>query len=154
MIATPWKIRVLHGPNLNLVGRRDPAQYGRVDFARIVADLDALAPTLGVQLDQLQSNHEGVLIDAVQAAMDDGTQGLVVNAGGLTHSSVSLRDALAACALPFIEVHLSNIHAREPFRRVSLLSELARGQIAGLGAVGYSLALRGLVQILDDASRG
>ena len=143
MQATPLRILVLHGPNLNLLGRREPEVYGRVTLAEIDARLHSLAVELGALIDCLQSNHEGVLIDAVQGAI--GTRdGILINAGGLTHSSVALRDALAA-GPPALEVHLSNIHAREPFRRRSLLAEVCVGGVFGLGADSYLLGLRGLI---------
>jgi len=135
-------ILVLHGPNLNLLGTREPAVYGRTTLAEIDAELSSVAAQAGVKLQSLQSNHEGVLIDRIQAARSDGTAYIVINPGGLTHTSVALRDALAGVDLPFIEVHLSNIHRREPFRRHSYLSDIAVGVICGLGAGGYRLALQ------------
>lgn len=137
------RILVLHGPNLNLLGEREPEVYGRTTLAEIDARLHELANELGVEIDCRQSNHEGVLIDAVQGAI--GTRdGVLINAGGLAHYSVALRDALAA-GPPAVEVHLSNIHAREPFRRSSLLAEVCMGGVFGLGADSYLLGLRGLV---------
>ena len=135
-------ILVLHGPNLNLLGTREPQVYGHTTLAQIDADLAQMASHAGVALHSLQSNHEGVLIDRIHAARTDGTHFILVNPGGLTHTSVALRDALAAVALPFIEVHLSNIHRREAFRKHSYLSDLADGVICGLGADGYRLALQ------------
>lgn len=134
-------ILVLHGPNLNLLGTREPEVYGRTTLAEINADLEKLASDAGIKLQILQSNHEGHLIDRIQAARSDGTEFIIINPGGLTHTSVALRDALAAVALPFVEVHLSNPHAREPFRHHSYLSALAAGVICGLGAQGYRVAL-------------
>jgi 3-dehydroquinate dehydratase-2 len=136
------KLLVLHGPNLNLLGTREPGIYGRTSLAEIDADLSQMAADAGAGLQCLQSNHEGVLIDRIHAARDDGTAFIVINPGGLTHTSVALRDALAAVALPFIEVHLSNVHAREDFRRQSFLSAIAVGVICGLGANGYRMALQ------------
>jgi 3-dehydroquinate dehydratase-2 len=136
------RLLVLHGPNLNLLGTREPGVYGQTTLAEIDADLQEMAAHAGASLDSLQSNHEGVLIDRIHAARGDGTVFIVINPGGLTHTSVALRDALAAVALPFIEVHLSNIHRREPFRHHSYLSDLAVGVICGLGADGYRLALQ------------
>jgi 3-dehydroquinate dehydratase-2 len=132
---------VLHGPNLNLLGTREPAVYGHATLAQIDADLVQLAARQGVRLESFQSNHEGALIDRVQAARSDGTRFIIINPGGLTHTSVALRDALAAVALPFVEVHLSNIHRREPFRHHSYFSDLAVGVICGLGPQGYRLAV-------------
>ncbi|MBX9716214.1 MAG: type II 3-dehydroquinate dehydratase [Burkholderiaceae bacterium] len=135
------QILVLHGPNLNLLGTREPDVYGTLTLAQIDADLYKLALDAGSALQSFQSNHEGALIDRVQAARDDGTQFIIINPAALTHTSVGLRDALAAVALPFIEVHLSNIHQREAFRHHSYFSALAVGVICGLGADGYRLAL-------------
>ncbi len=133
---------VLHGPNLNLLGTREPEVYGSTTLAQIDADLSRIAAEAGARLSSLQSNHEGVLIDRIHAARTDGTDFIVINPGGLTHTSVALRDALAGVALPFIEVHLSNVHRREPFRHHSYLSDIATGVIVGLGPDGYRLALR------------
>ncbi len=135
------QILVLHGPNLNLLGTREPDVYGTLTLAQIDADLYKLALDAGSALQSFQSNHEGALIDRVQTARDDGTQFIIINPAALTHTSVGLRDALAAVALPFIEVHLSNIHQREAFRHHSYFSALAVGVICGLGADGYRLAL-------------
>lgn len=135
------QILVLHGPNLNLLGTREPDVYGTLTLAQIDADLHQTALDAGSALQSFQSNHEGALIDRVQAARDDGTQFILINPAALTHTSVGLRDALAAVAVPFIEVHLSNIHQREAFRHHSYFSALAVGVICGLGADGYRLAL-------------
>lgn len=142
------QLLLINGPNLNLLGRREPAHYGHADLAGIVQACRALAEQAGHRLEHCQSNAEHVLIDRVQQAMDDGTAFVIINPGGLTHSSVALRDALAASALPFIEVHLSNIAAREPFRRHSYFSDLATGTISGLGALGYELAVRAALRRL------
>jgi 3-dehydroquinate dehydratase-2 len=136
------QLLVLHGPNLNLLGTREPEVYGSTTLPQIDADLAQMAADAGARLSSLQSNHEGVLIDRIHAARTDGTDFIVINPGGLTHTSVALRDALAAVALPFIEVHLSNVHRREPFRHHSYLSDIATGVIVGLGAAGYRLALQ------------
>lgn len=138
---------VIHGPNLNLLGSREPAVYGRTTLDEIDADLARMAKDAGAALRSFQSNHEGELIDRIQAARDDGTTFILINPGGLTHTSVALRDALAGVALPFIEVHLSNVHAREPFRRHSYLSDIAVGVICGLGANGYRLALQHALEL-------
>jgi 3-dehydroquinate dehydratase-2 len=134
-------ILVLHGPNLNLLGTREPDVYGHTTLAQIDADLGQIAADAGVSLVALQSNHEGALIDRIHAARSDGTRFILINPGGLTHTSVALRDALAGVAIPFIEVHLSNVHRREPFRHHSFLSGVAVGVIAGLGPHGYRFAL-------------
>ena len=138
-------VLVLHGPNLNLLGTREPGVYGSVTLAEIDAELAKIAADAGQALTSYQSNHEGALIDRVQAARTDGTRAIIINPGGFTHTSVALRDALAAVALPFVEVHLSNIHRREPFRHHSYFSDLAEGVICGLGAAGYRLALQYLL---------
>ena len=135
-------ILVLHGPNLNLLGTREPQVYGSTTLDEINADLMKIAADAGAKLAYLQSNHEGVLIDRIHAARTDGTEFILINPGGLTHTSVALRDALAAVSLPFIEVHLSNVHGREPFRHHSYLSAVALGVICGLGPDGYRLALQ------------
>lgn len=135
------QILVLHGPNLNLLGTREPGIYGSRTLEQIDADLVQAAARSRSTVRTFQSNHEGALIDRVQAARADGSQFIIINPAALTHTSVALRDALAAVNLPFIEVHLSNIHRREPFRHHSYFSDLAVGVICGLGADGYRLAL-------------
>ena len=135
------KLLVLHGPNLNLLGTREPGVYGRTTLAEIDADLARRAETAGHTLESLQSNAEHILVDRVQATRHDGTDFLLVNPAAFTHTSVALRDALAAVALPFIEVHLSNPHAREPFRHASYVSDLAVGVVCGFGADSYRYAL-------------
>lgn len=135
------RILVLHGPNLNLLGAREPEVYGRETLADINASLFAQAAAKAVELIAFQSNHEGDLIDRVQAARSEAVSFIIINPGGYTHTSIALRDALAAVAIPFVEVHLSNIHAREAFRRHSHFSEIAAGVICGLGSHGYRLAL-------------
>lgn len=142
---------VLQGPNLSLLGTREPDRYGRRTLAEIQAGLDAVATELGVSLAHFQSNHEGLLIDRVHEALRDGFAGAVVNAGAYTHTSIALRDAFLATGLPFVEVHLTNVHAREPFRHRSLLADVAVGVIAGLGPYGYEAGLRGLVARLADS---
>jgi 3-dehydroquinate dehydratase II len=141
-------ILVLNGPNLNLLGTREPAVYGHTTLPMIEAELAQIAADAGVALQCFQSNHEGALIDRIQAARGDGTRCIVINPGGLTHTSVALRDALAAVALPFIEVHISNVHAREAFRHHSYLSPIALGVICGLGVNGYRLALQHALGLL------
>lgn len=134
------KILVLHGPNLNLLGEREPAVYGHLTLEEINERLYRRARRLGVELEIFQSNHEGELIDRLHAARGQA-QAIIVNAGALTHYSLALRDAVKAVGLPTIEVHLSNIYAREAFRRRSVLAPVVTGQISGLGALGYLLAL-------------
>lgn len=135
-------ILVLHGPNLNLLGSREPDMYGRVTLDEINARLTKLAGVGGVCLSCFQSNAEAALVERVQQARADGTQFIVINPAAFTHTSVSLRDALAAVAIPFIEVHLSNVFAREAFRKESFFSNLAVGVISGLGAAGYEFAVQ------------
>jgi len=135
------RILVLHGPNLNLLGSREPEVYGRATLAEIDGGLADQARRAGHAIDSFQSNAEDALIDRVQAAKTDGTSFIVINPAGYTHTSVALRDALSAVAIPFIEVHLSNPHAREPFRRQSYFSDLAVGVVAGFGADSYRYAL-------------
>jgi 3-dehydroquinate dehydratase-2 len=140
-------IGVLNGPNLNLLGTREPAIYGTATLADIVAHLREVGATLGVELRAEQASGEGQLIDILHAWRGD-VAGVVVNAGAYTHTSLALRDAFMATALPFVEVHLSNIHAREPERRHSMLASASLGMVCGLGADGYEYALRGLVRSL------
>jgi len=142
-------ILVLHGPNLNLLGTREPEIYGRTTLAQIDHDLQSLATESGAQLSSLQSNHEGVLVDRIQAAMSDGTTHIIINAGAYTHTSVAIRDALSALTQPVIEVHLSNVYRREPFRHHSYLSDIAQAVIAGLGPEGYRAAVRSILQQSD-----
>jgi len=141
------KILVLSGPNLNLLGTREPHIYGTTTLADIERDLEAAAAELGVTVECVQSNHEGVLIDRIQAAHGDA-DGIIINAGAYSHTSLAIRDALSAVAIPYAEVHLSNIFAREPERRHSTLAAGARAVLCGFGAPGYALALRGLVAAL------
>ncbi|HJX67004.1 MAG TPA: type II 3-dehydroquinate dehydratase [Polyangia bacterium] len=143
---------VLHGPNLNLLGSREPHIYGHTTLQEIDDGLRTRGRELGLLVQTFQSNQEGALIDRVQQARGRAS-GLIINAGGLTHTSVSLRDAVAAVALPTVEVHLSNLNAREEFRHRSLLAPVCLGQIAGLGPVGYQLALEALAQLFTSRSQ-
>ena len=139
MAGTVW---VLHGPNLNLLGTREPGIYGTTTLADIDHGLRAAGAARGVAVECFQSNHEGALVDRVQAAPSSGVGFIVINPAALTHTSVALRDALAAVAVPFVEVHLSNVHRREPFRHHSYFSDIAVGTIVGLGPAGYRLAMQ------------
>ena len=144
------QILCLNGPNLNLLGTREPDKYGRDTLADIGARLTARAAAAGHALRMVQSNAEHELIDTVQRAGAEGVAFALVNPAGYTHTSVALRDALLAVRLPFIEVHLSNVHAREPFRAHSYFSDIAVGTISGLGAIGYELALTAAISRLDS----
>ena len=142
------QLLVLHGPNLNLLGQREPGLYGSSTLAEINGSLAQQAAQLGVELTSFQSNHEGALVDRIQQASADAVAGILINAAAYTHTSVAIRDALLAMAIPFVELHLSNTHAREVFRHRSLLADKALGVICGFGPASYSLALQGLVQHL------
>lgn len=144
------RLLVLHGPNLNLLGQREPGVYGRTTLAEIDADLAAIARESSHDLASFQSNSEGALIDRIHAAAKEGIAFIVINPGALTHTSVALRDALAAVAIPFIEVHLSNVHAREPFRHRSYIADLAVGVITGFGADSYRLGLAAALRRLAN----
>ena len=139
-------ILVLHGPNLNLLGTREPAVYGHQTLHDINQRLSELAAKAGAQCTNFQSNHEGELVDRIHAARQDGTDFILINAGAYTHTSIAVRDALAAVAIPFVEVHLSTVHKREAFRHHSYLSDQAVGVVVGLGAFGYEAALQYALQ--------
>jgi 3-dehydroquinate dehydratase-2 len=143
------RVLVLHGPNLNLLGSREPELYGRETLADVDARLRARCEAANVAFGSFQSNWEGALVDRIHAAREDGTGFIVINPGALTHTSIALRDALLGVAIPFVEVHLSNVHAREPFRHHSYLSDVARGVICGLGPLGYELALTAALAALE-----
>ena len=140
---------VIHGPNLNLLGTREPEVYGSVGLAQIDGHLESLGKELGCEIESCQSNHEGVLIDRIQEARGTA-DGILINPAGLTHSSVSLRDALVASELPIVEVHLSNVFAREPFRHHSYISGIALGVISGFGPQSYLLGLEALIDHLRE----
>ena len=136
------KLLVLNGPNLNMLGLREPHLYGHTTLPQLESVLVTLAQTLGVTLSTFQSNHEGALVDRIQQARTDGTDFIIVNAGAYTHTSVAIRDALAGVSIAFVEVHVSNVYKREEFRHHSYLSDLAVGVVAGLGPAGYEAAVR------------
>ncbi|MBW9463999.1 type II 3-dehydroquinate dehydratase [Kluyvera sp. EC_51] len=146
-----FRILLLNGPNLNMLGPREPEKYGTLTLSQIVSRLTAEAETLNVTLDSLQSNAEYVLIDRIHQAKDN-IDYILINPAAFTHTSVALRDALLAVSIPFIEIHLSNVHAREPFRHHSYLSDIASGVICGLGADGYSYALQTAVKRLSQSN--
>lgn len=145
------KILVLHGVNLNMFGKRDPKQYGTTTLAEIDRQLMALGDALGAQVTCFQTNIEGVLCERIHQAHADSVDAVLINAGAWTHYSYGIRDALAILHCPIVEVHMSNIHAREPFRHVSVLAEIAKGQICGFGVDSYLLALRAAVSAVASA---
>ena len=146
------KVLVLHGPNLNLLGKREPGIYGATTLEQINASLQEMAAREGVELRILQSNHEGELVTAIQDAMG-WADGIVMNAAAYTHTSVALRDAISAVKLPAVEVHLSNVHAREQFRHTSLIAPVCTGQISGFGWRSYLLGLQGVLDVIRDKNR-
>jgi len=145
------KILVLNGINLNMFGKRDPAQYGTITLAEIDNQVKALGKELGAEVECFQTNFEGAMVEKIHTAHGDGTKAVLINAGAWTHYSYGIRDALAILKCPIYEVHMSNIHAREAFRHHSVIAELAKGQIAGFGVDGYLLALRAAVSTIQTA---
>lgn len=139
------KILMLHGINHNMFGQRDPAQYGTVTLAEIDASLRSLGSQLGCEVDSFQTNCEGAMCDRIHQSFRDGVDGVLINAGAWTHYSYGIRDALAMLTVPVVEIHMSNIHAREPFRHHSVFADIARGQICGFGADSYLLGLRAVL---------
>jgi 3-dehydroquinate dehydratase-2 len=146
-VSTPQRILLVNGPNLNLLGTREPEVYGHQTLADVESLVAETAAELGLEVRSVQSNHEGVLIDAIHAARDD-CAGVVINPGALTHTSIALRDALLAAELPIVEVHLSNVHRREPFRHHSYVSDIAEVVVVGAGVDGYGFAVRQLARVL------
>jgi 3-dehydroquinate dehydratase-2 len=142
------KILVLNGINLNMFGKRDPAQYGTTTLAEIDASLQALGKELGVDVESFQTNHEGEMCERVHRAFEEKVDAVVINAGAWTHYSIGLRDALAILTVPIVEVHMSNVHAREAFRHHSVFAEIVKGQICGFGAESYRLGLRAAVSAI------
>ena len=147
------KVLLLNGPNLNLLGTREPAIYGATTLADVEAMCRTEGAALGLELAAFQSNHEGALVDRIHAAHDEGVRFVVINPGALTHTSVALRDALTGVAIPFIEVHISNVHKREAFRHHSYFSDVAEGVIVGLGTLGYRLALQAAAAKLQQGDK-
>jgi len=144
-MSDPMKILMLHGINHNMFGKRDPVQYGTVTLAEIDARLAALGAELGVEIESFQSNHEGTMVERIHQGYEEGVDGVLINAGAWTHYSYGIRDALAILTVPVVELHMSNIHARESFRHHSVFAEIVLGQIAGFGVDSYLLALRAAV---------
>ncbi len=147
-MSEPQRILVVHGPNLNLLGSREPDIYGKTTLEEINADLTSAAKEWGADIEFFQSNHEGALVDRIQEAQS-WADGILINPGGLTHTSVTLRDALVATGLPIVEIHLSNVFAREEFRRHSFISAITIGVISGFGPTGYGLGLNALLEHLE-----
>ncbi len=147
------KILMLHGVNHNMFGKRDPAQYGTITLDEINANLVTLGQQLGAEIEAFQTNHEGAMCDRIHQGFVDGVDAVLINAGAWTHYSYGIRDALAILTCPIVELHMSNIHAREPFRHVSVFAEIARGQICGFGADSYLLALRAAVAAVGSAKK-
>lgn len=152
--ARPMNILVLHGINLNMFGKRDPKQYGTITLAEIDARLQALGRELGAEVESFQANVEGLMAERIHRAHAEGMDAVVINAGAWTHYSYGLRDALAILSCPIVEVHMSNVHAREAFRHVSVFSEIVRGQICGFGVDSYLLGLRAAVSAVQVARAG
>ena len=146
------RILLLNGPNLQLLGRREPETYGQTTLANVVTRMNEVAAELGIALDCRQSNHEGELVDWIQEAGNSNAHTVVLNAGAYTHTSIALRDAISSIDIPVIEIHLSNIHARESFRRQSMIASVCRGQICGFGIVSYQLALQAIIYELNPES--
>ena len=144
---TKPKVLVIHGPNLNMLGKREPEIYGKTTLADINSDLENLGTTLGISVETFQSNHEGVIVEKIQEAA--ATQkGIIINPAAYTHTSIAIRDALLALDIPIIEIHISNIYKREPFRHKSLISDVVTAQISGLGVKGYTVALKALAEMI------
>lgn len=145
------KIAVLNGPNLNMLGKREPEIYGADTLEQINGDLEKKAKHLGLGLDCFQSNHEGELVEKVHALFEEKIDAVIINPGAFTHTSIALRDALLLLSCPIVEIHLSNIYKREPFRHKSYISDIATGQMCGFGKYGYTMALNAVADMLDEA---
>lgn len=144
-------ILIMNGPNLNFLGIREPGIYGNENYGGLCEQIEKKAGELGIEVDIYQSNHEGDLIDRIQAAYSDGTEGIIINPGALTHYSYALRDALSSINIPKIELHISNVHQREEFRQTSVTAPVCDGQIVGLGLFGYDLALEAIQKIVEKS---
>ena len=145
------KIQIINGPNLNMLGKREPEIYGSLTLDRINQDLAKQAESLGVELGFFQSNHEGAIVDKIQEIFDENIAGIMINPGALTHTSVVLRDALLLLSCPVVEIHLSNIYKREDFRHKSMLADIVTGQIAGFGHYGYEMALNAIANMINES---
>jgi 3-dehydroquinate dehydratase-2 len=141
------KVLVIHGPNLNMLGKREPEIYGKTTLDEINSELEKLGTTLGIFVETFQSNHEGAIVEKIQEAAA-AQKGIIINPAAYTHTSIAIRDALLALDIPIIEIHISNIYKREPFRHKSLISDVATAQISGLGIKGYSIALKALAEMI------
>ncbi len=145
------KIQVINGPNLNMLGKREPQVYGSISLDQINRDLVQKALPLGVELDFFQSNHEGAILDKIHGIFNENIAGIIINPGALTHTSIALRDALAILSCPIVEIHLSNIYKREEFRHKSLLADIVTGQISGFGHYGYQMALTAIALMINES---
>ena len=145
------KIQVINGPNLNMLGKREPELYGSLTLDQINTDLVQQAIPLGVEIDFFQSNHEGAIVDKIHEIFDENIAGVMINPGALTHTSIALRDALLLLSCPIVEIHLSNIYKREAFRHKSMLADIVTGQVAGFGHYGYQMALNALANMVNES---
>jgi 3-dehydroquinate dehydratase II len=151
MVKNQKKIQVINGPNLNMLGKREPKIYGSLSLDQINDELVKLAKPMGLEPDFFQSNHEGVIIDKIQNAFNENIDGVIINPGALTHTSIALRDAMLLLTCPIVEIHLSNIYKREAFRHKSLLADIVTGQISGFGSYGYIMALNAMADMINKA---
>ncbi len=145
------KIQVINGPNLNMLGKREPEIYGSVTLDQININLEQKAASLGMSMDFFQSNHEGAIVDSIHKIFDENMDGIIINPGALTHTSVALRDALLLLSCPIVEIHLSNIYKRETFRHKSMLADIVTGQVCGFGHFGYEMALNALANMINES---